>query len=212
MASTMSLQRQPCELRAIIFDLDGTLADSRLDFPAMRAELGAPAGVGLLEYIDQLPSLSLQEEAMEVVHRHEVAGANAAEWMPTAEDALHTLHKQGTPIAIVTRNSRYAATLTMQRLGMPSIPLKAREDAAPKPDPEALLAVAAEWRIDPAHCAYVGDFRYDIQAAQRAGMLPVLYLGSAEKPAEYGPKLQTVRDFRVLVDWMAKQSTSIPSP
>lgn len=194
-------------LRAIIFDLDGTLADSALDFPAMRAELGAPAGVGLLEYIDQLPSLTLQQEAMEVVHRHEVAGAKAAKWMPTAEKALHALHEQGTPIAIVTRNSRYAATLTMERLGMPSMPLKAREDAAPKPDPEALLAVAADWGMNPAHCAYIGDFRYDIQAAERAGMVPILYLGSGDKPAEYAPQLRTIRDFGVLIDWIAKQST-----
>jgi FMN phosphatase YigB (HAD superfamily) len=75
----------------------------------------------------------------------------------------------------------------MERLGMPDIPLKAREDAAPKPDPEALLALAAQWRLSPAHCAYIGDFRYDIEAAQRAGMLPVLYLGIEEAPSTHDP-------------------------
>lgn len=193
-------------LRAIIFDLDGTLVDSRLDFAAMRRELGAPPDIGLLEYIEALASKGAQAEAMEVVHRHEIAGALAAEWMPTAEETLHGLHQQGTPIAIVTRNSRHAARLTMKRLGMPTIPLKAREDAAPKPDPEALLAVAAQWRIAPAHCAYIGDFRYDIQAAERAGMLPILYQPTGEVPHEYDQGLRVLRDFRALSSWTRNQS------
>ncbi|MDP5069379.1 MAG: HAD family hydrolase [Congregibacter sp.] len=188
-------------LHAVIFDLDGTLADSRLDFAAMRRDLDAPPDIGLLEYIAGLTSEADQDAAMTIVHHHEMAGALAAQWMPTAEEMLHTLHQQETPIAIVTRNSRQAALLTMERLGMPRIPLKAREDAAPKPDPEALLALAAEWGIPPAHCAYVGDFRYDIEAAQRAGMTPVLYVAAGEVPDEY-KELRVLKDFRILKDWI----------
>ena len=141
--------------RAVIFDLDGTLVDSRLDFAAMRAELGAPAGVGLLEFIGALASVADRQSAMAVVHRHEMAGAAAATWMPGAEAALHALHRRGLRTAIVTRNSRAAATLTMERLGMPAIPLKAREDAAPKPDPEALLLLAALWQLQ--HMAFTPE-------------------------------------------------------
>jgi phosphoglycolate phosphatase-like HAD superfamily hydrolase len=92
--------------------------------------------------------------------------------------------------------------LTMERLGMPAMPLKAREDAAPKPDPEALLALASDWRIPPEHCAYVGDFRYDIEAAQRAGMLPVLYVGDGEVPTEYGAGVRVLRQFSSLTLWI----------
>ncbi len=189
-------------LSALIFDLDGTLVDSRLDFRAMRRELGAPTDIGLLEYIDRLSSADARDRAMEVIHRHEIAGAKAASWMPGAEQALHTLYRQGIRIAIVTRNSRSAARLTMQRLRMPPIPLKAREDAAPKPDPEALLALAAEWRLAPSRCAYIGDFRYDIEAAERAGMLPVLYVGSGEVPAEHRGRVRVLTDFSTVADWL----------
>lgn len=189
-------------LHAVIFDLDGTLVDSRLDFAAMRQELNAPEDVGLLEYIAELSSEDARDQAMAVVHRHEIAGAEAADWMPGAEQAVNTLHQSGTPIAIVTRNSRHAARITMERLGMPAIPLRAREDAAPKPDPEALLAIAEEWQIAPAACAYIGDFRYDIEAAERAGMLPVLYVASGEVPAEYGKNIRVLRDFRAIHDWL----------
>lgn len=194
-------------LHAIIFDLDGTLVDSRLDFAAMRSEMNAPADIGLLEYIDSLTTVEARERAMAIVHRHEIAGAEAASWMPGAEHAVHTLCAQGTPIGIVTRNSRQAARRTMERLGMPAIPLKAREDAAPKPDPEALLAIATTWNIAPVHCAYVGDFRYDMEAAQRAGMMPVLYVGSGDLPPEYiegdGP-VHVLRDFHSLPSWLTR--------
>jgi len=190
-------------LRAIIFDLDGTLVDSRLDFAAMRSELDAPEGVGLLEYVEGLTSAAARREAMDVIHRHEVAGAEAATWMPGARETLHALHRRGTPTAIVTRNSRHAARLTMQRLAMPPLPLRAREDAAPKPDPEALLAFAGEWGLAPEHCAYVGDFRYDIEAARRAGMLPVLYVGAGEVPEEHAGTVTVLRDFAAIEHWLA---------
>jgi HAD superfamily hydrolase (TIGR01509 family) len=187
--------------RAVIFDLDGTLVDSRLDFAAMRAELRAPAGVGLLEYIEGLATADARSAAMAVVHRHEMAGAAAATWMPGAKEALHTLHDAGLRTGIVTRNSREAARLTMERLRMPAIPLKAREDAAPKPDPEALLLLAAAWALRPEHCAYVGDFRFDIEAAERAGMTPVLYAPGDTALSGAAARSRVLTDFRHLAAW-----------
>ena len=195
--------RKTLSLRALIFDLDGTLVDSRLDFAAMRSEIGAPEGIGLLEYIDGLPSPDDRDRAMDVVHRHELAGARAATWMPGAREALVALVERGLPLGIVTRNSGEAARLTMERLQIPSIPLKAREDAAPKPDPEALLMLTREWRLAPSHCAYVGDFRYDIEAAERAGMQPILYVGDGPVPREHEGQVPILRDFRDLPGWLA---------
>ena len=46
----------------MLFDLDGTLADTRLDFTAIRAEVGVPEGIGVLEYLDRLEDAARAEQ------------------------------------------------------------------------------------------------------------------------------------------------------
>ncbi|MEP4484611.1 MAG: HAD family hydrolase [Halioglobus sp.] len=163
-------------LRGIIFDLDGTLVDSQLDFAGMRRETGCPEQHGLLEHIDTLADEDARREAEAVVHRYEMRGAHAANWMPGAESLLKRLADSPLPAGIVTRNSRSAAQLTLSKLGAPPLDLITRECAAPKPDPEGLLQLAARWQLAPSVLAYVGDFRYDLEAARRANMTSVLFL------------------------------------
>lgn len=162
------------ELRGMIFDLDGTLVDSRLDFTVIRQALGCPEGIGVLEFIDTLPQAE-QEAAHQVVLDHERAGAERAEWMPGALACLQRLEANGVPVAILTRNARSIAELTLSRLGFAIDCLLAREDAPPKPAPDGLLHIATQWQLPPERLAYVGDFRFDLEAARNAGMVGIYY-------------------------------------
>ena len=72
--------------KAVIFDLDGTLVDSRLDFAAMRAETGCPEGMGLLEYQAGIEDVERRNQVREVIYWHEMSGAKQATWMPGAEE------------------------------------------------------------------------------------------------------------------------------
>ena len=166
----------------IVFDLDGTVVDSGLDFAAMRSETGCPTGVGLLEFIDAMDSASERERAHAVIHHHEMIGARAATWMPGAKHLLHRLTATSIPIGIFTRNSREAAGLVIETLGIPCNDLVAREDAAAKPDPEGLLEIAGRWQLPPRDMLAVGDFLFDLQAASKAGMRACLYDPRGESP------------------------------
>lgn len=163
-------------LKGIIFDLDGTLVDSQLNFSAMCSELDLPQHTPLLEHLSLQTDPLVIETIHAVIEKHELAGAHRAIWIEQAESVLHTLHQWQIPMAIVTRNMRRATQITVERLGIPITTILTREDTARvKPHPEALLHIANQWQIDVSALAYLGDYKYDLQAARRAGMLALLW-------------------------------------
>ena len=66
----------------VIFDLDGTLVSSELDFSLIKAQIGCPCEQDLLGFIAQLPSAYMREEAMNIVHQHELLDAQHATIYP----------------------------------------------------------------------------------------------------------------------------------
>ncbi len=166
-------------LRAMIFDLDGTLVSSSLDFPLIRRELGCPEGVDLLAYIDGLPQTQ-QEWAHELVLRHEMNDAIKAQVLPGVESLLFKLNRLDIRTGIVTRNSSDATRLKLSGTGIVVDRVLTREDAPAKPDPQALLQLCREWEIRPGQAMYVGDFRYDVEAANNAGVQACLYAPETE--------------------------------
>ena len=67
MATEPTIDR--CVLRGMIFDLDGTLVDSGLDFEAIRRDMRLPAGMPILESLGRIPAGSEKERMLEVLHQ-----------------------------------------------------------------------------------------------------------------------------------------------
>jgi len=162
-------------VRGVIFDLDGTLVNSGLDFGEIRRELGIPSTLGLIEYLESLTDPQDQERVRAAIHAFEIAGARRATWMPGARELLLALADVGRPTAILTRNMREAVTMTCESLDIPIDLILTREDCRPKPDPDGLWQISRVWDISPEHLVYVGDYRFDLEAARNAGMRSCLY-------------------------------------
>ncbi|MBQ4850378.1 HAD family hydrolase [Pseudoalteromonas sp. MMG013] len=163
------------EIKGVIFDLDGTLVSSGLDFSIIKAQVGCPHEQDLLTYIDNLPSPYMRQEAMHIVHQHELMDAQTAELLPGVRDCLEALIDMSIPMAIVTRNYTKAAELKVRHCHIPIATMITRDDAPAKPDPTALLHIAKLWHFNAKNCIYVGDYLYDIQAAHNASMRACLY-------------------------------------
>lgn len=167
-------------LKGLIFDLDGTLVDSRLNFDLMRAELEIPGRQPVLEFVEALPEGPSKKRAREVLLTHEMRGAREATLMPGIDALLkrldhHTLHQ-----GILTRNLRVPTELTLQRLGLRGFSqIVTREDAPPKPDPTGLLQICRQWGCAPDEVVFIGDYRFDLLAGQNAGIKTILYAAKA---------------------------------
>jgi len=161
-------------LRGVIFDLDGTLVDSGLDFDLIRREMGLPAGTPILESLARLPA-GQAARCRDILARHESAGAERATVMPGVREFLAALERRAVRRAVITRNSRRLAEPLLARLELTFDPLLAREDAPVKPDPAAIMHACEAWNLTPAEVAMIGDFRFDIEAGRRAGVQTVFY-------------------------------------
>lgn len=161
-------------IRGLIFDLDGTLVHSGLDFDLMRRQMGLPEKQPILEALDLLEE-PRRSECWAILDRHEREGAERATLMPGVAELVQTLAARGIRRAVFTRNGRQAALRTLQRLGLSFDHVVAREDAPAKPDPTGIWKVCAAWGLRPDEVAMVGDYLFDIEAGRRAGAHTVCY-------------------------------------
>jgi HAD superfamily hydrolase (TIGR01509 family) len=163
-------------VRGVIFDMDGTLVDSMLDFEAIRSDMGLPSGQPILEALANMPAGEEKDRSLAVLREHELRGASRATLMPGVEAALAELSQRKIQQGILTRNSREATDMVVSGLELSFSMVLTREDAPAKPDPQGLLDISQEWDLPPSELLFVGDFLFDMQAGRRAGMQSVLYM------------------------------------
>lgn len=159
-----------------VFDLDGTLTVPVHDFAAIRAELGIPDGVDILEHIDSLP-----EGEARRLHRRldeiEDQLAKRAEPAAGAARLVEALHRRGKSLGIVTRNTRGIALRVLETIGIggrfaPEDVL-GRHDALPKPDPHGLAILSTRWGATGGSMVMVGDYLFDLQSGRSCGAATV---------------------------------------
>jgi HAD superfamily hydrolase (TIGR01549 family) len=189
------------KIKAVVFDLDGTLVDSKLDFSELRRRLGWPEQTLILEHLATLDCALKKQQAEQIIIDFELEGARNASWMPNAEVLLQQLNRQNMPMAILTRNMRQATDLCMQALNIPIALVLTRDEAPAKPQPEGLWLIAEQLGVAPDQILYVGDYLFDIQTARNAGAYCCLYrYGDNHIYAELADVV--VDDLLELADWL----------
>jgi HAD superfamily hydrolase (TIGR01549 family) len=182
---------------AIIFDLDGTLTKPRLDFDAIRAELGVSGPI--LEAMEQMTPAQ-RAYADRVLIEHEWQAAREAELQDDAGAVIDQLRRSGWAIAILTRNARATLDHVLERFGLVVDTVRTREDGAVKPSPEPVLSICEELRADPRQSWMVGDFLFDILSGRAAGTRTALMIGDQAVPDFADQADVVIRRLRELVD------------
>jgi len=184
-------------VRGVLFDLDGTLIDSRRDLATAvnltRAEYHLPPlpvetvtafiGDGARNLVRRAlaGSSADPDQALPRFKQHYTAHmTDETVCYPGTHGTLAALRAAGLRCAVITNKPEHATRALLQHFGLLAFfdPVIGG-DTLPvlKPDPRALLHVAARWGLPPAQLIMVGDHDTDITAAHRAGMRAV-YLRS----------------------------------
>ena len=193
-------------IRGIIFDLDGTLVDSRLDFDAMRLAMGLPAGTPILEALSHLDP-DRAGACRVILDEHELAGASRATLLPGVAPLVMALKKANIRQAIATRNSRSITQHTLENLALQVDFAFTRDDGPVKPDPWAARKACRRWELPPSEVVLIGDYRFDIECGRTAGCHTVLLTDLAD-PATYANTeradllLRSLADYERLLAWL----------
>jgi N-acetyl-D-muramate 6-phosphate phosphatase len=200
-------------LRAVLFDLDGTLLDTAPDLAAALNELRREQSLPALDFGAIRPLVShgaaavvrlgfphATEEQFSLLRERflQLYSASLAihtRLFPGFEPVLAVLESRQLKWGVVTNKPAFLTQPLLAQLG-----LSARcasivsGDTLPqrKPHPAPLLHAASLMGVDPAECIYVGDAERDIQAAHAAGMRAFVatfgYLGVDDDPVRWRPE------------------------
>ncbi len=193
----------------ILFDLDNTLIESRIDFPAVRRDLVEALGGGVdgsRLSIGELVALAPEDDRARLwamIERHEADGMRGAEAVAGAGEVLAALRARGHGIALLTNNGRQATLEALGRLGLEAaFDLVIARDDAPrmKPDASGIEEIRVRLGRD-APCVLVGDSWLDGLAAARAGISFVAYRPRRESLDAHGiVPAHTIEDLRDLLN------------
>ncbi len=169
----MSEFRTPDRFDGVIFDMDGTLIEPLIDFTAVRAELGIPRSTGILEGLEAMQPAEAEPRRRRLLE-HELTAAREADLLPGAAETLATIRRAGLKTALLTRSARQAMETVLGRFGLRFDLAWSRENGPIKPEPDGVLRACRALGVAPGRTACVGDFRYDLVAANAAGAVSIL--------------------------------------
>ena len=181
-------------IKAVIFDLDGTLANTLEDltdgvnlalkkygYPERTVEeICEFVGNGILNLLDRASShktdeeglLKLRDEFYTYYSDHYCYKTYAYEGMAELIDALRV---RGLMTAVVTnKDDEVAKTIVKNLLGERFNIVRGKLDGCPaKPDPTSTLAVMKELGVTPDECVFLGDSGVDIMTGANSGATAV---------------------------------------
>lgn len=218
-------------IKAVIFDLDGTLVRFALDFIRARREAIAEIrrrGINaenlsenlslysmlkvIKECTDSKIFLDLKKSLWDIIEKIELKAANETNIQPNALQTLIRIKNIGLKLAIVTNNGRRATSMVIKKFGLKDFfdVIVTREDSEElKPDEGSIKRAIEILGINAKEAIYVGDGVIDILAAKKAKVISVAVptgVSSIKNLVEAKPDyiIGSLKDIITLLDSISK--------
>lgn len=173
--------------RAILFDLDGTLLNTNelilasfmhtfeQHCPGKYTEEDVLAIMGepLLDMMRQFDE-EQAEQMVETYQKHNIENHDHyVEAFPHVVEVIEQISQAGIPMSIVTNKRRPVVEMGLRLFGLDTWMdevICVGDAPQAKPEPDQLLLAMERMQVKPEETLMVGDSRYDLMAARRAGV------------------------------------------
>ena len=183
-------------IQAVLFDLDGTLADTALDLggalnTVLRrhnlpeksiAEIRPYASHGVAGLLKIGVGMTAEHPdfaawRQECLEAYSLCYADKTTLFDGVNEMIAELDKRGIKWGIITNKPMRFTDKLVPKLGFiipPAVVVSGDTCGEPKPSVKPMLYACGQIHADPQHTLYVGDAERDIQAGRNAGMTTVL--------------------------------------
>jgi HAD superfamily hydrolase (TIGR01509 family) len=165
--------------RGVIFDLDGTVVETRYDWRRIREEIGA-GETSILTYLESLAE-PVRSRKRKILEGHEAAQTETAVLREGIGDFLDEIRARGAATALVTNNSRKNTEFLLSKFGLAFDCVITRESGLWKPSGAPFLEVFRRLGLESGDCCVVGDTRFDVLAGLDAGVAAIFLLSSGSE-------------------------------
>lgn len=187
-------------IKAVIFDLDGTLASFNLPYKTVRALVkenliskGVPESIlsvneSVFEMLRKTETWAascgkpqefnqeIRNEALDITEKYELDAAANTDLLPGVEETLKALNNKGLKIGLCTINSEKSVNHILERFGIGDFfdaKVTRNQVKRVKPHPEHLEAALKLLNVSPQETIVVGDSSVDMEGAKKLGAVAV---------------------------------------
>lgn len=185
-------------LKAIIFDMDGTLTVPYINWKNLRAQIECPPEKTIIEHINSL-SQKHAKKANDILLATEREAAERAEINDGAAELVHTLQERGLKLALVTNNHREAMHIVLNRYNLTFDIALSRDDGRLKPAPDLINKALTTMQVRPPETIAIGDSKYDILSCTAANVR-CIYLTHGAPTLNHTPSITALKEMLAFLD------------
>ena len=186
-------------IKAVIFDLDGTLADFNLDYKTVRTDVksfltkeGLPSSIlstreSIFEMLKKTEIFlknngksaevkRIREKALRIAEEHELEAAKNTSLLPGVRETLKALRKMKLKLALFTINSEKSAKYILQRFKIAKffdVLIPRNRVRYVKPNEEHLKVTLDALGVNPEEAIVVGDGSSDMKCSRELKVIAV---------------------------------------
>jgi HAD superfamily hydrolase (TIGR01549 family) len=179
-------------IKLAIFDMDGTVFESHLNWPKIKQEMDIKTGNILKEIYTEQP---VDTHKLEILEKYEEENSLKTKPLKGIGEFLSFLTDEQIPRVLITNNNRRNADYLLKKFNLAFDLVLTREMNLWKPEPHGLLYAMELYHCQTHETISIGDSNYDVWASREAGIKNIYIIHTPNKIIDTHEDIHFFKDY-----------------